>query len=48
MWLEHFRRFWSERLNALGAEITRGRREPPYRHDEPAGGRPSTNSEEDT
>jgi DNA-binding transcriptional ArsR family regulator len=25
-WLEHFRRFWTQRLDALGTEIARGRR----------------------
>lgn len=27
MWLEAFRRFWSQRLDALGTEIARGKRE---------------------
>lgn len=27
MWLERFRRFWSQRLDALGTELVRGRRE---------------------
>ncbi len=26
-WLEHFRGFWTQRLDALGTEIARGRRE---------------------
>jgi DNA-binding transcriptional ArsR family regulator len=26
-WLEPFRRFWSQRLDALGTELARGRRE---------------------
>jgi DNA-binding transcriptional ArsR family regulator len=26
-WLDHFRRFWSQHLDALGTEIARGRRE---------------------
>ncbi|MDR7278194.1 ArsR/SmtB family transcription factor [Catenuloplanes atrovinosus] len=26
-WLEHFRRFWTQRLDALGTELARGRRE---------------------
>lgn len=26
-WLERFRRFWEARLDALGAEITRGKKE---------------------
>lgn len=25
-WLEHFRRFWNQRLDALGTEIARGKR----------------------
>ena len=27
MWLESFRRFWSPRLDALGTELARGKRE---------------------
>jgi hypothetical protein len=27
MWLEGFRRFWSQRLDALGTEIARGKRQ---------------------
>lgn len=27
LWLEHFRRFWSQRLDALGTELARGKRE---------------------
>ena len=26
-WLDHFRRFWSQHLDALGTEIARGKRE---------------------
>ena len=26
-WLEHFRRFWNQRLDALGTEIARGKRD---------------------
>ncbi|MEK8144948.1 metalloregulator ArsR/SmtB family transcription factor [Streptomyces sp. M10(2022)] len=26
-WLEHFRRFWNQRLDALGTELARGKRE---------------------
>jgi DNA-binding transcriptional ArsR family regulator len=26
MWLERYRRFWSQRLDALGTELARGRR----------------------
>ena len=35
-WLEPFRQFWSQRLDALGTELARGRRQ----------GRPSTTEEE--
>ncbi|GIH94794.1 ArsR/SmtB family transcription factor [Planobispora siamensis] len=27
VWLENFRRFWTQRLDALGTELARGRRE---------------------
>jgi DNA-binding transcriptional ArsR family regulator len=27
IWLDHFRRFWTQRLDALGTELARGRRE---------------------
>jgi DNA-binding transcriptional ArsR family regulator len=27
MWLERYRRFWSQRLDALGTELARGKRE---------------------
>lgn len=27
LWLERFRRFWDQRLDALGTELARGRRE---------------------
>jgi hypothetical protein len=26
-WLDHFRRFWGQHLDALGTEIARGKRE---------------------
>jgi DNA-binding transcriptional ArsR family regulator len=29
MWLERFRRFWDQRLDAPGTEFARGRRRPP-------------------
>jgi DNA-binding transcriptional ArsR family regulator len=53
IWLERFRRFWSQHLDALGTELARGRRERRPQGDEPAGtpsagGQPSTKSEEDT
>ncbi|MGI5150838.1 ArsR/SmtB family transcription factor [Plantactinospora sp. CA-294935] len=53
IWLERFRRFWTQRLDALGTELARGRRERREPRDKAAGtssaGRqPSTKSEEDT
>jgi DNA-binding transcriptional ArsR family regulator len=50
IWLERFRRFWSQRLDALGTELVRGQRERQNQSADPpaAGGQPSTNSEEDT
>ncbi|MFB9907801.1 ArsR/SmtB family transcription factor [Allokutzneria oryzae] len=53
IWLERFRRFWTQRLDALGTELARGRRERRQQCDEPAdtpsaGGQPSTKNEEDT
>lgn len=53
VWLERFRRFWSQRLDALGTELTRGRRKRREQRENTAGtpsaGRqPSTKSEEDT
>ncbi|HEX6342405.1 metalloregulator ArsR/SmtB family transcription factor [Umezawaea sp.] len=27
VWLDHFRRFWGQRLDALGTELARGKRE---------------------
>ncbi|GAB3161842.1 metalloregulator ArsR/SmtB family transcription factor [Microbispora hainanensis] len=32
-WLDHFRRFWNQRLDALGTELARGRRERRLRDD---------------
>ncbi len=47
IWLERFRRFWSQRLDALATELARGRREntagPP-----PVDSESDTKSEEDT
>jgi DNA-binding transcriptional ArsR family regulator len=53
IWLKRFRRFWSQRLDALGTELARGRRERRHQRNKPAGtpsagGQPSTKSEEDT
>jgi DNA-binding transcriptional ArsR family regulator len=36
-WLERFRGFWSQRLDALGTELARGRRERRVRDEEEAG-----------
>jgi DNA-binding transcriptional ArsR family regulator len=52
MWLGRFRRFWSQRLDALGTELARGKRERRAQREKTAGmpsaGRqPSTKSEED-
>lgn len=53
VWLERLLRFWAQHLDALGAELTRGKRE--RRRDQrgktngpPAAGQPTTNDEEDT
>ncbi|MEN3616151.1 metalloregulator ArsR/SmtB family transcription factor [Plantactinospora sp. ZYX-F-223] len=53
IWLERFRRFWTQRLDALGTELARGRRERRELPDKAAGtssagSRPSTKSEEET
>jgi DNA-binding transcriptional ArsR family regulator len=53
IWLERFRRFWSQRLDALGTELARGKRERRKQRENTAGtpsaGRqPSRKSEEDT
>ncbi len=32
-WLAPFRRFWNQRLDALGTELARGRREPHQSHE---------------
>ncbi|MFB9235835.1 ArsR/SmtB family transcription factor [Plantactinospora siamensis] len=37
IWLERFRRFWTQRLDALGTELARGRRDHRARR-RPAGG----------
>ena len=34
MWLEPFRRFWSQRLDALATELARGRRVRRLKHDD--------------
>ncbi|MEU8246696.1 hypothetical protein [Nonomuraea sp. NPDC048916] len=53
IWLERLRRFWSQGLNALGAELARGERERRERRENTAGppspGRqPPTKNEENT
>ena len=40
-WLEHFRRFWNQRLDSLATELARGRRERRLRAD-------ATNNHEET
>jgi DNA-binding transcriptional ArsR family regulator len=53
IWLERFRRFWSQRLDALGTELTRGKRKRREQRESTAG-TPScgqtigSESEEDT
>lgn len=37
IWLERFRRFWNQRLDALGTELARGRRERRDRRDNQTG-----------
>ncbi|WP_433237382.1 ArsR/SmtB family transcription factor [Streptosporangium sp. CA-135522] len=50
VWLEHFRRFWNQSLDALSTELARGKRERGERRgDGPSGGgKPPTKSKEDT
>ncbi|MEV4116185.1 hypothetical protein [Nonomuraea sp. NPDC049695] len=59
MWLERFRRFWTQHLDALGTELARGTRERRDQHAQrdqretttgapAAGGHPTTENEEDT
>jgi DNA-binding transcriptional ArsR family regulator len=35
VWLDRFRRFWSQHLDALATELVRGRRERPHHPDDP-------------
>ncbi|MEO3858714.1 metalloregulator ArsR/SmtB family transcription factor [Acrocarpospora sp. B8E8] len=44
IWLERFRRFWTQRLDALGTELARGKRERRENLAEP----PSTNTQPPT
>jgi len=53
LWLERFRQFWSQRLDALGTELARGKRERQEQREHTAGTpsagrRPSTKSGDDT
>lgn len=53
IWLERFRRFWSQRLDALGTELARGKRERREQRENtartPSADRqPSTKGKEDT
>ena len=43
LWLEPFRRFWNQRLDALATELARGRRERRIKHhpDKPPGNNPT-------
>lgn len=45
-WLEHFRRFWDQRLDALGTELARGRRARRHGHTEPGHTEPPTTREQ--
>jgi DNA-binding transcriptional ArsR family regulator len=44
-WLDHFRRFWDQRLDSLATELARSKRERRLRASEPA---PATNEESQT
>ncbi|HZB34058.1 MAG TPA: metalloregulator ArsR/SmtB family transcription factor [Streptosporangiaceae bacterium] len=47
VWLERFRGFWDQRLDALGTELERGKRERRKQREETsAGSRPATKNEE--
>jgi DNA-binding transcriptional ArsR family regulator len=52
LWLERFRGFWTQRLDALGTELTRGRRERRRQRENTAGTpgeqQNGSESEEDT
>ncbi|MER5419018.1 ArsR/SmtB family transcription factor [Streptosporangium roseum] len=50
VWLEHFRRLWNQRLDALSTELARGNRERSERRGNgpSEGSKPPTKSEEDT
>jgi DNA-binding transcriptional ArsR family regulator len=48
MWLERFRRFWTQRLDALATELARGKRERPATgaSDPTTAGRPTVTEED--
>lgn len=46
LWLDRFRRFWEQRLDALGTELARGARA--RRTTPPSAGAPAADPEEDT
>jgi DNA-binding transcriptional ArsR family regulator len=47
-WLERFRGFWNQRLDALGTELERGKREHRKQREETSAGRqPAAKNEED-
>jgi DNA-binding transcriptional ArsR family regulator len=53
MWLERFRRFWTQHLDALGTELARGKRERREQRESaaeapPPGGQSPTKSKEDS
>lgn len=53
IWLERFRQFWNQRLDALATELVRGRRKHRERREDITGSpsadrHPATESEEDT
>ncbi|MFC7546875.1 ArsR/SmtB family transcription factor [Plantactinospora sp. GCM10030261] len=47
IWLDRFRQFWSQRLDALGTELARGKRErrDQHEHGGPAAGKPDRRQE---
>ncbi|MBD3142203.1 ArsR/SmtB family transcription factor [Microbispora bryophytorum] len=47
-WLDHFRRFWNQRLDALGTELARGKRERRLRDDVNSSGSASSSPWLDT
>ena len=45
VWLDHFRRFWGQRLDALGTELARGKRERRLRGEAAGGGEEAAEGE---